>query len=166
MLNTFQNSAQVLSIGVFFTVITLGLAARLPHAMQTGLAAQGVPAGQAHAIANLPPIGTLFAAFLGFNPIHQLLPSAHAAHVSAAHYSFLTGRGFFPHLISGPFGHGLHLAFYLAAAVCLLAAVFSALRGGHRETVGRTRAEAMELGLAGAGDVAMAEAGAGIESRV
>jgi MFS family permease len=165
MLNTFQNSAQVLSIGIFFTVITLGLAARLPHALQSGLVAQGVPAAQAHSIATLPPIGSLFAAFLGFNPIKQLLPSASAAHVSAAHYRFLTGRGFFPHLISGPFGHGLHLAFFMAAAVCFLGAGFSALRGGQRAApLGHTHRESEELGMAGSGEVAMAEAGAGSES--
>jgi MFS family permease len=165
MLNTFQNSAQVFSIGLFFTVITLGLAARLPHALDSGLVAQGVPAAQAHTIAGLPPIGSLFAAFLGFNPIQQLLPSAHAAHVSAAHYRYLTGRGFFPHLISGPFGHGLHLAFYMAAAVCFLGTVFSALRGGAKSTpLGRNHRESMELGVAGAGEVAMAEVGAGSDS--
>ena len=59
----------------------------------------------------LPPIGLLFASFLGFNPIQQLLPSASAAHVTTSQYSYLTGRSFFPSLISGPFGHGLHLAF-------------------------------------------------------
>jgi MFS family permease len=164
MLNTFQNSAQVFSIGLFFTVITLGLAARLPHALDSGLLAQGVPAAQAHHIATLPPIGSLFAAFLGYNPIKQLLPSASAAHVSAAHYQFLTGRGFFPQLISGPFGHGLHLAFFMAAAVAFLGALFSALRGGHAPAeIAHTAAEAEELGLAGAGEVAMAESGAGIE---
>jgi MFS family permease len=162
MLNTFQNSAQVLSIGVFFTVITLGLAARLPKALDHGLVAQGVPAAQAHSIATLPPIGSLFAAFLGFNPIKQLLPSASAAHVSAAHYQYLTGRGFFPHLIAGPFGFGLHLAFFMAAGVCFLGAVFSALRGGQDSArLGRTRTEAMERGMAGSGEVAMAESGAG-----
>jgi MFS family permease len=162
MLNTFQNSAQVLSIGLFFTVITLGLASRLPEALQSGLVAQGVPAAQAHTIASLPPIGTLFAAFLGFNPIKQLLPSAQAAHVSATHYQYLAGRGFFPKLIEGPFGYGLHLAFFMAAGVCFIGAVFSALRGGQGKTrLGATRLESEELGLAGAGDVAMAEAGAG-----
>jgi MFS family permease len=165
MLNTFQNSAQVFSIGVFFTVITLGLAARLPHALDSGLVAQGVPAAQAHHIAALPPIGSLFAAFLGFNPIKQLLPSASAAHVSVAHYQYLTGRGFFPHLISGPFGHGLHLAFFMAAAVAFLGALFSALRGGHTVTrLGHTQLEAEELGMAGAGEVAMAQIGAGSDS--
>jgi MFS family permease len=165
MLNTFQNSAQVLSIGLFFTVITLGLAARLPHALDAGLVAQGVPAAQAHTIAGLPPIGSLFAAFLGFNPIHQLLPSAAAAHVSASHYAFLTGRGFFPQLISGPFGHGLHLAFLMAAGVCFLGTICSLLRGGNGRTqLGRNRSESMELGIAGSGEVAMAEAGAGIDT--
>src|SRR5205085_10349990 len=75
MLNTFQNSAAVLSIGVFFTIITLGLAGSLPSALSSGLAAHGVPAAQAHALSGLPPIGLLFASFLGFNPIQQLLPS-------------------------------------------------------------------------------------------
>jgi MFS family permease len=164
MLNTFQNSASVLSIGVFFTIITLGLAARLPSALFSGLTAQGVPAAQAHTVANLPPIGSLFSAFLGFNPIQQLLPSAAAAHVSSAHYAFLTGRSFFPSLISGPFGHGLHLAFLMAAFCCFLATAFSWLRGptlAELPEVRRTHAEAVEAGLAGAGEAAMEEIGAG-----
>jgi MFS family permease len=165
MLNTFQNSASVLSIGVFFTIITLGLAARLPSALFSGLTAQGVPAAQAHSVANLPPIGSLFSAFLGFNPIQQLLPSAAAAHVSSAHYAFLTGRSFFPSLISGPFGHGLHLAFLMAAFCCFLATAFSWLRGPTLAELpeGQThsRIEATEAGLAGAGEAAMEEIGAG-----
>jgi EmrB/QacA subfamily drug resistance transporter len=165
MLNTFQNSATVLSIGVFFTVITLGLAARLPRALLTGLTAQGVPSAQAHAVAAVPPIGSLFAAFLGFNPIQQLLGSASAAHVSAAHYAYLTGRSFFPQLISGPFGHGLHLAFLMAAACCFVGAVFSWLRGKQTADAPHlSRAETVERELAGAGEVAMAEVGAGTET--
>jgi MFS family permease len=163
MLNTFQNSAQVLSIGVFFTVITLGLAARLPGTLEHGLTAQGMPAAQAHTIAHLPPIGTLFAAFLGYNPIQQLIGSPAAAHVSAAHYRFLTGRRFFPSLISGPFGHGLHLAFLMAAAVCLVGTICSALRGADTvETAHKSRRAAVAAGIAGAGDAAMAEVGAGV----
>jgi EmrB/QacA subfamily drug resistance transporter len=161
MLNTFQNSASVLSIGIFFTVITLGLAATLPHALSTGLTGQGVPAGLAQQVAQLPPIGLLFASFLGFNPIQQLLPSAGAAHVSQAHYDFLTGRGFFPDLISGPFGHGLHLAFFMAAVLCLAAAVFSWLRGPEGAAPARPLLEETEEGVAASGDQAMIEAGAG-----
>ena len=162
MLNTFQNSASVLSIGVFFTIITLGLAASLPSALFSGLTAHHVPAAQAHQIAGLPPIGSLFSAFLGFNPIHQLLPSATAAHVSTGDYHYLTGRGFFPSLISGPFGKGLHAAFTAAAVLCFLAAVFSWLRGSGAEARLRRswRAESEE-GYAAVGEVAMQEAGAG-----
>jgi MFS family permease len=163
MLNTFQNSAQVLSIGVFFTVITLGLASRLPGALEHGLTGQGMPAAQAHTIAHLPPIGTLFAAFLGYNPIQQLIGSPAAAHVSAAHYHFLTGRSFFPRLITGPFGHGLHLAFLMAAGVSLVGAICSALRGSDTvEGRHKSTAESIEAGIAGAGDEVMAESGAGI----
>jgi MFS family permease len=161
MLNTFQNSASVLSIGVFFTVITLGLAATLPHALMSGLTTQGVPAAEAQQLSALPPIGLLFASFLGFNPIQQLLPSASAAHISSSQYAYLTGRGFFPNLISGPFGHGLHLAFYMAAALCLLAAVFSWLRGPSTAKVGRTPLEETEESFAASGEVVMQEAGAG-----
>jgi MFS family permease len=161
MLNTFQNSASVLSIGVFFTIITLGLAGSLPHALSTGLTAHGVPTAEAQGLSTLPPIGLLFASFLGFNPIQQLLPSASAAHVSAAQYQELTGRGFFPSLISGPFGDGLHLAFAMAAALSVLAAVFSWLRGPGTPPVHRSLPEETEEGLAGAGEVAMQEAGAG-----
>jgi MFS family permease len=163
MLNTFQNSASVLSIGVFFTIITLGLAATLPSALAGGLAAQGVPAAQAHAVSALPPIGLLFASFLGFNPIQQLLPSAAAAHVSSAQYGYLTGRSFFPSLISGPFGDGLHLAFLMAAVLCFAAAVFSWFRGRVvvDAPVQRPLLEETEEGLAGSGEAVMQEAGAG-----
>ncbi len=159
MLQTFQNSAQVLSIGVFFTVITLGLAARLPSTLQHGLVAQGMPAGQAHTIAHLPPIGTLFAAFLGYNPIQHLIGSPAAAHVSVAHYHFLTGRSFFPHLITGPFGHGLRLAFLMAAAVSFVGAVCSALRGA--DTVETAQGGRARRARPEPEESALAEVGAG-----
>jgi MFS family permease len=161
MLNTFQNSASVLSIGVFFTTITLGLAERLPPALSGGLVAHGVPAAQADAVAGLPPIGSLFAAFLGINPIQQLLPTAADAGVSDEQYEFLTGRAFFPEVITGPFGSGLHWAFAMAALLCFLAAVFSALRGKDRPTPSHSVVAETEAGLAAAGEVAMLESGVG-----
>ena len=103
----------------------------------------------------------MFAAFLGFNPIHQLLPSASAAHVSASQYATLTGHGFFPSLIANPFGQGLHAAFAVAAVLCVAAAVCSWLRGGINQRVARPLAAEAEQGFAGAGDVAMQEVGAG-----
>ena len=129
MMTTFQNAAQVLSIGVFFTVITLGLAATLPTHLYSGLVAHGVPSAAAQTVAAEPPIGALFSAFLGFNPIQQLLPAPVLAHLSHAQAATLTGRGFFPSLISPAFATGLHYAFDFAIACSLIAAVASWLRG-------------------------------------
>jgi MFS family permease len=136
MAATFQNSAMVLSIGIFFTLIILGLSASLPHTLYHGLVVEGVPAATATRISHLPAVGSLFASFLGFNPIASLLGPV-LTHLSPAHQAYLTGRAFFPHLISGPFLNGLHEAFDFAFAACALAAVFSWLRGGkyvHQET--------------------------------
>jgi MFS family permease len=129
MNQTFQNSAQVLSIGIFFTLMIIGLASSLPAAMSSGLQAHGVPAATAQHVAQLPPVSILFAAFLGYNPIQQLL-GYDALHGLPAHdQSVLTGQSFFPHLISGPFQNGLHAAFAFAIAACLIAAAASLLRG-------------------------------------
>jgi MFS family permease len=159
MLNTFQNSASVLSIGFFFTIITLGLAATLPHALYSGLTGQGVPVAAAQSISHLSPIGSLFAAFLGINPIHQLL-GAHLLTQPGVHASYLTGRTFFPDLISGPFGHGLRLAFVLAAVLCFIGAGFSWMRGAGKATIHHSLVEDAGDGLAEVGEVAMAEVGA------
>ena len=130
MAATFNSSAQVLSIGIFFTLMILGLAATLPSALLHGLTAQGVSAATATRVSHLPPVGSLFAAFLGYNPMATLLGPAALHHMTAAQAHYITGRSFFPHLISAPFGHGLQKAFDFAAAVCLLGAVASLLRGG------------------------------------
>jgi MFS family permease len=130
MLNTFQNSATVLSMGLFFTIVTLGLAADLPSHLFHGLTAAGVAAAPARQVANEPPIGSLFSAFLGFNPIQQLLgPTGALAHLSARQVAYVTGRSFFPKLIEGSFANGLHLAFDFAAGATCIAVVASALRG-------------------------------------
>jgi MFS family permease len=130
MNQTFQNSAQVISVGIFFTLMILGLAASLPATLSAGLRAHGVGALAAHRAAGLPPISVLFSAFLGKNPIlHMLSPHALAA-LSAHNHALLAGRTFFPHLISAPFRRGLHETFAFAIAACLVAAAASALRGG------------------------------------
>jgi MFS family permease len=130
MNSTFQNSAQVLSIGVFFTLMILGLSATLPSTLYHGLVAHGVPASVASAAAHLPPVSTLFAAFLGYSPVQHLVGPAVLARLPAHQAAALTGRGFFPALISGPFASGLHEAFDFAIAACLAAAAMSWLRGG------------------------------------
>jgi MFS family permease len=137
MLATFMNSASVLSIGVFFTLMIVGLAASLPHTMQTGLAAHGVPAADAARISHLPPVATLFASFLGYNPMATLLGPNVLHHLPAGQGAQLTGRQFFPHLITPPFHTALVYAFAFAIAACLVAAVASLLRGGkyHHEEI-------------------------------
>ena len=130
MLNTFQNSATVLSMGLFFTIVTLGLAARLPSHLYRGLVAAGVPSAAAHTVASEPPIGSLFSAFLGFNPVRELLgPTGALQHLSAQQAAYITGRSFFPRLIEQPFAYGMHLAFTFAAAATVIAIVASAVRG-------------------------------------
>ncbi|MGH7640145.1 MAG: MFS transporter [Candidatus Dormibacteria bacterium] len=127
---TFRNSAQVLSIGIFFSLVIVGLSANLPHALYHGLVTQGVPQTAALRISHLPAVGSLFASFLGYNPMAGLLGPAVLGHLSHAQQAYLTGRSFFPHLISAPFMDGLHTAFDFAAASCFVAAAVSALRGG------------------------------------
>jgi hypothetical protein len=129
MNQTFQNSAQVLSVGVFFTLMILGLAASLPHTMASGLEAHGVPASAAQTAAHLPPVSILFAAFLGYNPIQHLLGGSVLGQLPAHTQAVLTGRSFFPDLISSPFRDGLHEAFAFAVIACLVAAVASWSRG-------------------------------------
>ena len=156
MVNTFMNSAQVLSIGVFFTLMILGLAAGLPHSLYHGLVAQGVPAPAAQRVASLPPVGSLFAAFLGFNPMQQLLGPT-LAHLPAGHAAYLTGRSFFPKLMSGPFHTGLERAFTFAIIAALVAAAASWLRGG--KYVHGVAEEGGETLLAPVGPVALDDAG-------
>ncbi|HYR61579.1 MAG TPA: hypothetical protein VET24_02955 [Actinomycetota bacterium] len=73
---TFMNSGVLLSIGLFFSLMIAGLASALPHTMSAGLTAQGIPAPVATRVASLPPVGSLFAAFLGYNPMKTLLGRA------------------------------------------------------------------------------------------
>jgi MFS family permease len=130
MNQTFQNSAQVLSVGIFFSLMIAGLAAHLPHTLTAGLHAHGVPLATAQAIGKVPPVSVLFAAFLGFNPVKSLVGTHVLDKLSPHSQAVLTGRSFFPHLISSPFRDGLHTAFTFAIIACFVAAFASALRGG------------------------------------
>ena len=128
---TFQNSAQVLSIRVFFTLMIVGLSATLPHTLTAGLQAHGVPARTASEVGHLPPISVLFASFLGYDPAATFLGPHVLAHLSAGSRGAIEGHRFFPSLIAGPVRNGLHEAFTFAGLICLVAAVASWSRGGH-----------------------------------
>jgi MFS family permease len=134
MRSTFQNSGTALSIGIFFSLMVAGLARALPHTLVSGLTAQGVPVDTANSVASLPPVSTLFAAFLGNSPIqHLLAPSGVLDTLPPANQANLTGTTFFPTLVSGPFHDGLVTVFSAAAAMAVVAAVASLLRG--RESI-------------------------------
>jgi MFS family permease len=144
MIATFMNSASVLSIGIFFSLMVAGLASKLPASMFSGLTAQGIPASAATTISHLPPIGVLFAAFLGYNPMQQLLGPL-LSHLPSAHAAYVTGREFFPHLITGPFHDGLGVAFGFAIAASVIGAIASGLTGRSRAAAA-AQAQAESLG--------------------
>jgi MFS family permease len=128
--STFQNSGQVLSIGIYFSLMIIGLSAKLPHALYAGLSAHGVPAAAALRIAHLSPVSTLFASLLGANPVAALV-GAHALHaLTHAQVAALTGRRFFPTLISPAFAGALSTALRFSFIAFLVAAAASWLRGG------------------------------------
>jgi len=127
---TFQNAGNTLSITLIFSLVTAGLASKLPGALYGGLTSVGVPAKVAEGISHLPPTGALFAAFLGYNPMATLLPREVLDGLSAANRSKVLGKEFFPDMISGAFMHGVVVAFTICALISLGAAVFSLFRGG------------------------------------
>ncbi len=129
MNSTFQNSAQVLSIGIFFTLMIIGLATTLSTTLVQGLMQHGVSATAARRVGALPPVSILFAAFLGYNPIRTLLGAGVLDQLSPANRMALTGHSYFSNLISRPFHAGLAEAFSFAAVVCLIAAAASWSRG-------------------------------------
>ncbi len=130
MRSTFQNSGMSLSIGIFFSLMIAGLASSLPKTLTSGLTAQGVPLSVASQVSHLPPVSTLFAALLGYNPVRNLLtPSGALSRLPAHNVAVLTGNQFFPHLISAPFHHGLVIVFTAAAIMAITGALVSLLRG-------------------------------------
>ncbi len=131
MNSTFQNSAQVLSIGIFFTLMIAGLSSTLSTTLVQGLMQHGVPAAAAERVGALPPASILFAAFLGYNPIRTLVGAGVLDHLSSAKRMQLTGHSYFSDLIARPFHAGLAEAFIFAALMCLIAAAASWSRGQH-----------------------------------
>jgi MFS family permease len=144
MQSSFQNAASVLSVGIFFTLIIAGLSHSLPETLYSGLTAHGVSSADADRIANLPPVSTVFSAFLGFNPIEQLVGSGVLHNLPASDQSALVGREFFPGLISAPFRSGLRVAMNFGIVMSLIAAAASWSRGKH---VAVTEHSAGELAL-------------------
>ena len=127
---TLNNMGMPLSIGIFFSLIIIGMTASVPAAMYSGLIQEGVPSQVAQQLASVPPIGYLFAAFLGYNPLATLIPSEVLHTLSAAQVATITSRAFFPQLIAGAFDHGITAVMTFSAVMCLIASAASWLRGG------------------------------------
>jgi MFS family permease len=147
---TGMNAGMVLSMGGFFTLMAVGLASRLPAALNHGLTAAGVSAGDAHSAASSSPVGLLFAAFLGDNPIKDLVP-----HASGAVGQRIYNGHFFPQLISDPFRHGLLIAFSASIVMLLIAAGASLMRGErfvHEDADGSAHADTLAEATAREGD--------------
>jgi MFS family permease len=138
MAATFMNSAMVLSIGIFFSLMIVGLSGGLHQSLYNGLTAHGVSQSVAQKAADLPPVATLFAAFLGYNPIQTLLGS-HIHAVSAHQQHVLLGHTFFPSVISGPFSSALTSAFTFGLVACLIAALASLVPAKGQPWFGRGR---------------------------
>lgn len=130
MNSTFQNSGQVLSIGIFFTLLIIGLSSTLSGSLFNGLVSIGVPAAAAKKASGLPPVSTLFASFLGYNPVQHLLGPHIFSSLKPTAKRTISGRSFFPDLISPAFKNGLRAACDFAVVACLLASFTSWLRGG------------------------------------
>jgi EmrB/QacA subfamily drug resistance transporter len=160
---TLQNAGSSLSIGVFFSLMILGLASSLPSTLRDGLLAHGVPDAAAAQVANLPPVGTLFAAFLGYNPIQTLLgPTGVLDALKPEDAAALTGQEFFPSLVSGPFHDGLVVVFLVAAVMSVIAALASLARGErfvHEEVVVAEASRVLDEAAAGEPALAGAESG-------
>jgi MFS family permease len=166
---TFANTGMPISMGLLFTIMVLGLNASVPSAMYAGLAGHGVPLATATQLSHVPPLGYLFAAFLGYNPIAMLLGSKVLAGLPAHQAALLTSRQFFPQLIGPAFKSALVPILLFAAVMSLIAAVASALRGSrfvHEEAgstlqrAARARARAATRAVSGGG-VAHAAAATG-----
>ena len=163
MSGVFQNSAMVLSMGIFFTLIISGIASVLPRSLYGGLVAQHVPVETAALVSHLPPITSLFSALLGYDPIKTILGPAALAKLPAHSAAVLAGRTFFPTLIATPFSDGLTLAFTFGAIACALAAVASLLRGKKYVHAGADAARPVDVAPASAEVEAPVSAAAGHE---
>jgi EmrB/QacA subfamily drug resistance transporter len=132
---TLQNTGQTVSLAIFFTVIITGLSSSLPSALTKALTTAGVPQLAQAKLNSIPPTSALFAAFLGSNPMGAMLsavqtqfPSIYSL-IPSSTVSYLTNQTFFPNAIAPAFMSSLQLSFYIGAALSLVAAAASLLRG-------------------------------------
>ncbi|MCL1840418.1 MAG: MFS transporter [Propionibacteriaceae bacterium] len=130
MRSTFQNAGMSLSMGLYFTILIIGMSHHLPSVLQGGLLNAGVPAVQADQIAHMSPTAALFAAFLGYNPMKTLIPDNVMSALPQATQHTLLSNSFFPDAIAPAVMSSLHIAFWISVGLSVIAAVVSFMRGG------------------------------------
>jgi hypothetical protein len=126
-----QNSGMVISMALFFTIVIISLTHLFPPELATSLADAGVP-DLIVPMSAIPPTGALFAAFLGYNPVHAILvtlPQAVVAAISPATITTLTGTTWFPTTLAHAFMPSLRISFYIGALLSIIAAILSAMTG-------------------------------------
>jgi MFS family permease len=129
MRGSFMNTGQVLSMALYFAILLYGMSRHLPAALSSSLLAAGVPSTAAAQIAALSPSGALFAAFLGYNPMANLIPHSIMAGLPAATQQTLIGHNFFPNAIAPAVMASLHVCFWMSAVLALASAAASWMRG-------------------------------------
>ena len=127
---TLMNVANPLSMVIIFTLMVVGLNATMPSVMYSGLVQNGIPSQLAQQLSNSPPVGYLFAAFLGYNPLATLIPASVLNSLPAQQAATITSREFFPKLIDAAFHHGLVEVLIFSIIMCLIGAAASWVRGG------------------------------------
>ncbi|HXX59593.1 MAG TPA: hypothetical protein VEI27_02835, partial [Dehalococcoidales bacterium] len=127
---TIQNIGAPLSMAIIFSLMVVGLNASMPTALYNGLVQNGIPAAVAHQVAGAPPVGYLFAAFLGYNPLATVIPQSVLGGLSPQQAATITSRAFFPGLIESAFRRGLIEVLIFCIVMCLIGAVASWVRGG------------------------------------
>ncbi|MFZ0005705.1 MAG: MFS transporter [Methanoregula sp.] len=131
MRSMLQNSGMVISMALFFTIVIVSLTQLFPPELATSLTSAGA-AGLIGPMSSIPPTGALFAAFLGYNPVHTILvtlPQTVVAAISPATIATLTGTTWFPTTLAYAFMPSVRISFYIGALLSVIAAALSAMTG-------------------------------------
>ncbi|MCL4412129.1 MAG: MFS transporter [Candidatus Thermoplasmatota archaeon] len=125
---TINNVASTISMAVFFSITITIFSLKVPGAMYSDAIKIGVPTSIATILAGIPPSGALFGAFLGVSPM-SIIPQSLFALIPLGARAALESNSFFPNVIGPSFIIGLDYAIYIALAMSILGAIFSALMG-------------------------------------
>ncbi len=132
MLTTMRNVGTTASMGIFFTILILGLTSILPGTIFSGLTTAGLGSSLSKTISSqIPPTDAIFSALLGISPMKEivsLLPSSVSSGIPTSVISTITARTWFPGVFAPAFMSSLRIVFYSAFAITLTGAALSLFR--------------------------------------